>query len=154
MPTAIAGHSVPAGVQIGKALPDCRVLHRRDPETGEGFGASGIDQSEDQLNLAPRVAGVDQFRHIRAFHKVTENVELGGLFLGHHIVEGGGQDGKVLIPPLLIAVIIGGRIRQPHQMTDAPGNEPAAALKIAICPGCDIQGRCNTLCYTWFFTDN
>ena len=147
---------VRAGVQVGKALPDCRILHRRNPETGERLGTSGslIDQPEDQLALASRVAGVDQFRHIGALHQGTENVELVSLFLGHHIVEGGGQDGKVLIPPLLIAVIVGGRVRQSHQMTNAPGNEPAAAFKIAIGPGCDTQGRCDTLCYTRFFADH
>lgn len=100
----------------------------------------------------PCITGVDQFRHIGAFHQGTENAELGGLFLGHHIAEGVGQDGKVLIPPLLVAVIVDGRICQPHQMPDAPGNEPAAALKIAIGPGCDTQSRRDTLCYTRFFT--
>ena len=144
---------VRAGAQIGKTLPDRRVLHRRNPETGERLGTSGglIDQPEDQLTLASRVAGVDQLRHIGAFHQGTENVELGGLFLGHDIAEGVGQDGKILIPPLLIAVIVGGCIRQPNQMPDAPGNEPAAAFKMAIGPGCDTQGRCNALCYTRFF---
>ena len=145
---------VRAGAQIGKALPDRRVLHRRNPEAGERLGTSGslIDQPENQLTLAPRVAGVDQLCHIGAFHQGTESVELVSLFLGHHIAEGGGQDGKVLIPPLLIAVIVGGCVCQPHQMPDAPGNEPAA-LKIAIGPGCDTQGRCDTLCYTRFFTN-
>ena len=151
----IQGIIVRTGVQVSKALPDCRVLHRRNPEAGERLGTSGslIDQPENQLTLAPRVAGVDQFRHIGAIHQGTENVELGGLFLGHHIAEGVGQDGKVLIPPLLVAVVVGSRIRQPHQMPDAPGNQPAAALKIAIGPGCDTQGRRDTLCYTRFFTD-
>ena len=90
---------VRAGAQVGKALPDCRILHRRNPETGERLGTSGglIDQPEDQLTLAPRVAGVDQFRHIRAFHQETENVELVSLFLGHHIAEGVGQDGNCLL---------------------------------------------------------
>lgn len=94
---------VPAGAQVGKALPDRRILHRRNPEAGERLGTSGgfIDEPEDQLALAPRVAGVDQLRHIGAFHRGSENVELGGLFLGHHIAEGVGQNGKVLIPPLL-----------------------------------------------------
>ena len=144
---------IPAGAQVGKALPDRRILHRRNPEAGERLGTSGslIDQPENQLTFASCVAGVDQFRHIGALHQGAENVELGGLFLGHHIAEGGGQDGKVLIPPLLVAVIVGGRVRQPHQMPDAPGNEPAAALKIAIGPGCDTQGRRDTLCYTRFF---
>ena len=147
---------VPAGAQVGKTLPDRRILHRRNPEAGEGLGASGslINQPEDQLALPPGVAGVDQLRHIGALHQGTENVELGGLFLGHHIAEGVGQDGKVLIPPLLVAVIVGGRIRQPHQMPNAPGNEPTVALKIAIGPGCDTQGRRDTLCYTRFFADH
>jgi len=147
---------VPAGAQIGKALPDRRILHRRNPEAGERLGTSSslIDQPENQLTFASCVAGVDQFRHIGALHQGAENVELGGLFLGHHIAEGSGQDGKVLIPPLLVAVIVGGRIRQSHQMPDAPGNEPAAALKIAVGPGCDTQGRRDTLCYTRFFTDH
>ena len=147
---------VRAGAQIDKALPDRHVLHRRNPETREGLGTSGglIDQPENQLALAPRVAGVDQLRHIGALHQGTEDVELGCLFLGHHIAKGVGQDGKILIPPLLIAVIVGGRVRQSHQMTNAPGNEPAAAFKIAIGPGCDTQGRCDTLCYTRFFTDH
>ena len=146
----------PAGAQVGKTLPDRRVLHRRNPEAGEGFGASDgfIDKPEDQLTLAPRVAGIDQLRHIGAFHQGAENVELGGLFLGHHIAEGGGQDGKVLIPPLFVTVIVGDRIRQPHQMPDAPGNEIPISFKIAIGPGCDTQGRCNTLCYTRFFTNH
>ena len=83
---------VPTGAQGGKALPDRRVLHRRNPEAGERLGTSGglIDQPEDQLTLAPRVAGVDQLRYIGTLHQGTKNAELGGLFLGHHIAEGGG----------------------------------------------------------------
>ena len=81
-------------------------------------------------------------------------MELGGLFFGHHIAEGVGQDGKVLIPPLLVAVIVGGRIRQPHQMPDAPGNEPVTVLKIAIGPGCDTQGRRADLGLPRFFGYN
>ena len=49
---------------------------------------------------------------------------------------------------------LGGRVRQPHQMPNTPGNQPATALKIAIGPGCDTQGRRDTLCYTRFFTDH
>ena len=152
----IQGIIVRAGAQVGKALPDRRVLHRRNPEAGEGFGTSGdlIDQPEDQLTFASCVAGVDQLRYIGALHQGTENVELGGLFLGHHIAEGIGQDGQVLIPPLLVAAIVGGSIRQPHQMPDAPGNEIPISFKIAVGPGCDTQGRRDTLCYTRFFADH
>ena len=62
---------VRAGAQIGKAFPDRRILHRRNPEAGKGLGASGglIDQPEDQLTFASRVAGVDQLCHIGAFHQ-------------------------------------------------------------------------------------
>ena len=49
-----------AGAQIGKTLPDGRVLHRGDPQPGEGLGATRhlIDQPEDELTLPPGICRI------------------------------------------------------------------------------------------------
>lgn len=101
---------VHTGIQISKVFSDHCVLHWRNLEEGEGLGTSDdlIGQMEDQFTFVLRVTGVDKLRHIRTLHQETENVERGGIFLGHHIVGEIRRDRKVLIPPLLVAVIVGG----------------------------------------------
>jgi len=146
----------PTGAQVGKALPDRRVLHRRNPEAGEGLGASGslIDQPENQLALPPGVAGVDKLRHIQALHEVLQILE-GVLFaLRQHITEGLWQDGKVVILPLLIGGVIPGCIHRGHQVSHTPGNDEPIPFKTAIGPGCDTQGRRNGFRNTRFLADH
>ena len=144
------------GAQVLEALPDRRVLHRGDPQAGEGLLAARhlIDQPEDELALPPGVAGVDQLRHIRALHEALQILE-GVLFaLRQHITEGLRQDGKVVILPLLVAGVIPGRVHRGHQMPHAPGNDEPIPFKTAIDPGCDTQGRRDGFCNTWFLTDH
>ena len=123
-----------AGAQVSEALPDRRVLHRGDPQTGEGLPASRhlIDQPEDELALPPGVAGVDQLGDIHPVHKAFQVLEGVLLVLRQHIAEGLRQDGKVVILPLLIAGVVAASIgdtRCPtHQetMSPFPSKQPSA----------------------------
>ena len=145
-----------AGAQVSEALPDRRVLHRGDPQTGEGLPASRhlIDQPEDELALPPGVAGVDQLGDILPVHKAFQVLEGVLLVLRQHIAEGLRQDGKVVILPLLIAGVVPSRVHRGHQMPHAPGNDEPIPLKTAIGPGCDTQGRRNGFCNTRFLADH
>ena len=151
----IQGLVVRTGAQIPEALPDRRVLHGGDPQAGEGLFAAChlIHQPEDELALPSGVAGVDQLRHIWALHEALQVVEGVLLALRQHIAEGLRQDGQVLIAPLLITRVISRRVHGGHQMAHTPGHDEPVPLKTAVGPGCDTQGRRDTLCYTRFFTD-
>ena len=145
-----------AGAQVLEALPDRRVLHGRDPQTGEGLLASRhlIDQPEDELALPPGVAGVDQLGDVLSLHEALQVLEGVLLALRQHIAEGLRQDGKVVILPLLIGGVIPGYIHRGHQVSHTPGNDEPISFKTAIGPGCDTQGRCNGFRNTRFLTDH
>ena len=145
-----------AGAQVLEALPDRRVLHGRDPQTGEGLLASRhlIDQPEDELALPPGVAGVDQLGDVLSLHEVLQVLEGVLLALRQHIAEGLRQDGKVIILPFLITKVVPGCVHRGHQMPHAPGNDEPISFKTAIGPGCDTQGRRDGFCNTRFLTDH
>ena len=145
-----------AGAQVAKPLPDGRVLHRGDPQPGEGLGAARhlIDQAENELTLPPGVAGVDQLGDILPVHEALQVLEGVLLVLHQHIAEGLRQDGKVIIPPFLVAGVIARRIHRGHQMAHTPGNDEPIPLKTAVGPGCDAQGRRDGFCNTRFLADH
>ena len=145
-----------AGAQVLEALPDRRVLHGRDPQTGEGLLAFRhlIDQPEDELALPPGVAGVDQLGDVLSLHEVLQVLEGVLLALRQHIAEGLRQDGKVIILPFLITKVVPGCVHRGHQMPHAPGNDEPISFKTAIGPGCDTQGRRDGFCNTRFLTDH
>ena len=80
---------IPAPVlQIVKAAFDGVRFHRGNPKTGKGFLAARhfIDKSENQFSLAPRVAGVHDFRNVGAVHEVFQDFELFSLVGGYGVL--------------------------------------------------------------------
>ena len=63
-------------------------FHRGNPKTGKGFLAARhfIDKSENQFSLAPRVAGVHDFRNVGAVHEVFQDFELFSLVGGYGVL--------------------------------------------------------------------
>ena len=56
-----------------KALPDGGVLHAGNPKTFERLFAARhlVDETENQLSLAPGVCGAHKALHIGALHQET-----------------------------------------------------------------------------------
>ena len=67
------------GAQMGEAVADCGAGHRLQPEAADGFllGAQGVlrDVTENQLALAPRVAGIDQTGDILALDQAGQQAQ-------------------------------------------------------------------------------
>ena len=83
------------GAQVCKALPDGGILHRGNPESLHGFGATRqlVDGAEDQLTFASGVAGVHHLGHIRGVHQLFQHIKLFLLVLAHHHLPGFWQNG-------------------------------------------------------------
>ena len=80
---------IPAPVlQMFKAASNCVRFHRGNPKTGKGFLAARlmIDKAENQFSLAPRVAGVHDFRNVGAVHEVFQDFELFSLVGGYAVL--------------------------------------------------------------------
>ena len=108
--------------QMGKALPDCAVFQRADPQALERLRATGflVDQPENQLALAPRIGGADKLGHTLIAHKVTQHLELLLLVLRDFKQPFLRDNGEIAVPPLGKALIVGACVRKPHKMTNAP----------------------------------
>ena len=124
----------PSRTQLRKALFDGGVLHGGDPKPLHGFRAARhvVDGAEDQLPLAPCVAGVDDLGHVLPAHEVPQQLELFGFVRFQREVPACGEDGQVVIPPLGVLFIVHIRARQLRQMPIAPAHKVAASRKIAV----------------------
>ena len=118
-----------AVAEIVKALKDRRILHGGNPEPLYALAAvvEIIRRAEDQLALAPGIAGVDHFIHIVPVHEGAQSVHLLLLVLRHGVLPAIRQDGQVLPSPFAILFIVGVRIRKLRKVSEAPGDEVAAA---------------------------
>ena len=69
-------------LKLLEAVADGIILHRRNPKPQNRLGASrkAVNRAEDQLTLAPSVAGVDHLCHILPAHQLPQNVKLLLLF--------------------------------------------------------------------------
>lgn len=107
---------------MSESLPDGRVFKGADPETFEGLGATGliVDQSKDQLTLAPRVGGAYQLGDALILHQIAQHLELLCFVLRNLIQPFLRHNGQILVPPLGISLIIGTRVRKLHKMPDTP----------------------------------
>ena len=125
---------VRAGAQVCKALPDSGILHAGNPQAAYGLGAAcqAVDRAEDQLPLAPGIAGVDHLGHIFPPQQGTQHIKLVPLILGDGEPPGLRQDGQIVVAPLGIVRVVGGGIRQPGQMPQAPAHQPAVAFQITV----------------------
>ena len=61
-----------------EAAADGIILHGGNPKPQDRLGVSrkAVDRAEDQLALAPSVAGVDHLCHILPAHQLPQNVKL------------------------------------------------------------------------------
>ena len=128
---------VRTGAEVCKTLPDSRILHTGDPQPLHGLLAARqlVDAAEDQLALAPGVAGVDHFIHIRGVQQPFQHIELPLFVFSHRHLPVFRQDGQIVIAPLGVLRVIAVRVRQPGQMAHAPADPPAVSLKISIFAG-------------------
>ena len=113
---------VAAVSQMGKALSDCAVFQRADPQALERLRATGflVDQPENQLALASCIGGADKLGHTLITHKVTQHLELLLLVLRDFKQPFLRDNGEIAVPPLGKALIVGACVRKPHKMTNAP----------------------------------
>ena len=142
--------------EIVKALKNRRILHGGDPEPLYALAAvvESIRRAEDQLALAPGVAGVDHFIHIVPVHEGAQGVHLLLLVPRHGVLPAFRQNGQVLPSPFAVLFIVSVRVRKLRKMPEAPGNEIAAARKKAVlAPACAKNGG-NAPCHGGLFTHN
>ena len=111
-----------AASQMGKALPDCAIFQRTDPQALKGLCATGfvVDQPENQLALASCIGGADKLGHTLIAHEVAQHLELLLLVLRDFKQPFLRDDGEIAVPPFGKALIVGACVRKPHKMTDAP----------------------------------
>ena len=120
--------------QMVNALSDCAVFQRADPQAFERLRATGflVDQPKNQLALAPRIGGADKLGYTLIAHKVTQHLELLLLVLRDFKQPFLRDDGKIAVPPLGKALIIGACVCKPHQMTNAPRDDVVVSFEIAV----------------------
>ena len=132
-----------AVAEIVKALKNRRILHGGDPEPLHALAAvvEIIRRAEDQLALAPGVAGVDHFIYIVPVHEGAQGVHLLLLVPRHGVLPAIRQDGQVLPSPFAVLFVVGVCVRKLRKMPEAPGDEIAAARKKAVpAPACAKNG--------------
>ena len=145
-----------SGSASGKALADGAVLHRGNPKTGKGLRASGllINKAENQLALTSSVTAVYHLGNVAAMQQLFQNGKL--LFLAG----GGGifpclrQNGKILIAPLFVSLVVAARICHTDKMPDAPRHQQPVAGKIPVLLLRSAQRKGNGLCHGGLFTNN
>ena len=111
-----------SGSAPGKALADGAVLHRGNPKAGKWLRASGlfIDKAENQLTLTPGVAAVHHLGNVAAVQQLFQNGKLLFLAGSRGIFPCLRQNGKILIAPLFVSLVIAARVCHADKMSDAP----------------------------------
>ena len=113
---------VRAGAQLCKALPDGGILHAGNPQAFHGLLAArqAVDGAEDQLALAPGIAGVHHLGHVLPPQQGAQHIELIPLVLGDGKAPGLRQNGQVIIAPLGVVGVVGAARCPRHQDTSQP----------------------------------
>ena len=124
-----------AGPQVAEGLADRVLGHRREPGAlhRDALLAGHVEHvGEDQLALAPGVAGVHDQLDVVALHELGDRVQLllGRFALGaRHDVEALREDGQIdHLPALELVVVVLGR-GQLGQVADRPGDDGVRALE-------------------------
>ena len=124
--------------QVREAVANRLRCHGLQPQAAhrfaQGFGATGIllNQAEDQLALAPRVAGIDELVHVFAFGQFHHRVQPGlGLVdrLQIEVRRNHRQMGKA---PFAALHIKGLRGLDFHQMPHRAGDHVLLILKVLV----------------------
>ena len=142
--------------EIVKAIKDSRILHGGDPEPLYALAAvvEIIRCAEDQLALAPGVAGVDDLANVLSVHEGVQCVHLLLLVPRHGVLPAIRQDGQVLPSPFAELLVVSVRIRKLRKMSEAPGDEVAAARKKAVPAFACAKNGGNAPCHGGLFTHN
>ena len=142
-----------AVAQVFKALADCSILHGRNPEALHGFHAAcqQIDGAENQLALASRIAGIDDFRHIRTAHQLRQQIQLLFLIAPDAVLPAFGNDGELFTAPSGICLVIHLGGSQFRQMAEAPGNEEIASFAITVPALVSAKDGRNGFCHRGLF---
>ena len=145
-----------SGSASGKALADGAVLHRGNPKTGKGLCASGllIDKAETQLALAPGIAAVHHLGNVAAVQQFFQNGKLLFLAGSRGIFPCLRQNGKILIAPLFVSLVIAARVCHADKMPNAPRHQQSVAGKIPVFLLRSAQRKGNGLCHRGLFTNN
>ena len=110
------------GTEAFKTGADGRVLHAGNPQPLHGLVASGevVGGAEDQLALAPSVAGVDDSGNILPAHKGFEDVKLCPLVPADLKAPRQRHDGQILIAPFGVIGVVGFGAGKLGQMSETP----------------------------------
>ena len=143
-------------LKLLEAAADGIILHGRNPKPQNRLGASrkAVNRAEDQLTLAPSVAGVDHFGHILPAHQLPQNVKLLLLVRTDDEAERGGDDGQRRQRPFGIIGIVNGGVGQLCQMPKAPRHNVPATLQIPVMPRLCAQHGGDALRHGGFFGDH
>ena len=147
---------VRAGPQGLEARPDGGVLHAGNPQPGEGLLTPRllVDQPKDELSFPPGVGGADQTLHVLPRHERRQRVELPAFLRGEGIFPLAGQNGQPGQLPLGVGRVVGVGGGQPRQMPQAPGDEVAPALQVAVPAALDAQHSGDGLRHAGLFRDD
>ena len=142
-----------AVAQVCKALADCRILHGRNPEALHGFHAAcqQINGAENQLALASRIAGIDDFRHIRTAHQLRQQIQLLFLIAPDAVLPAFRNDGELFAAPFRIRLVIHFGGSQLRQMAEAPGNEKISSFAITVPALVSAKDGRNGFGHRWLF---
>ena len=152
------------GAQVVEAVADGLRRHALQPQAlhrlAQRFAAAGVllDQAEDQLALAPRVAGVDERAHVLAPGLPHHGVQA-RLGLVHRLqLEVRRNHRQVGEAPLAaLDVVLLGRLDL-HQVADGAGDDVALVLEMLVVlvelAGNGREGAHDVLRDRWFLCDD
>ena len=100
---------VAARTEVLETAVDRVVLHGRNPEPLRRLCAAShaVDSTEDQLALAPSVAGIDDAAYILTVQEGFQNLKLHPLIAADFPAPRKRHDGKIIIAPLGVGFVIG-----------------------------------------------
>ena len=99
-------------------------------------------------------AGVDYLGHVLPPQQGAQHIELIPLVFGDGEAPGLRQNGQVIIAPLGVVGVVGGGVRQPGQVPQAPAHQPAAALQVAVFAGSSAQHGGQGFCHRGLLSDH
>ena len=137
-----------AVAQVLEGLLDGRLRHRVEPEALDRLLHAGglVEVGEDELALAPGVAGVDDQLDVRVLHQLVDGVELLlGLVVVGDELELLRHDRQVGEAPLLQLLVVLVGLGEADQVADRPRDHVVAAdevrLVLALLEGARKRGR-------------
>jgi hypothetical protein len=117
---------------VVEGVADRALRHRREPGALDGLVDARrlVDQLEDQLALAPGVAGVDDHVHVLALHRAMQNAELlHGPIAARLVLRRFRDDRQILeLPALVLGVVFVG-LELLHEVPRSGAHDELVALE-------------------------